>query len=463
MPSIDILVPLFFLLFFVGYRVFENHRPVYFWSIYRLLIVSLIVHLALVGFVWQWIPLYVTIILLLVLSIKTLKINQTTDGLSTVRKLLWGFSIGLSALSFLLIWVFPLRNLPEPTGTSPVGTFSWVIDTDREEAYTETPGDTRRFKVQAWYPAEDIELAEKAPWLIDGAAPVQGMARDFGFPGFIFNHLATVEANAYLDVDAALGTHPVVIISHGWTGFRNLHTDLAEELASHGYIVFGTNHSYGSVATVFDDAVAPLNNDALPPRETTPEFLTYANTLVSTFSEDILDTIDAIERLNADETWELAGRLDLSKIAVIGHSTGGGASVLSAMNDDRIQTVIGLDAWVEPIAIDRLEEGLDVPALLLRSEAWEISFNNEYLYTLMNATDPGLLEVHQVTGTTHYDFGMVYMFSTLSPILGLQGSLGMEMPTLQNALVLDTLAANLIGESPLDVSAYDTLTPVIPE
>gem|GEM_PF-6699646 len=39
----------------------------------------------------------------------------------------------------------------------------------------------------------------------------------------------------------------------------------------------------------------------------------------------------------------------------------------------------------------------------------------------------------------------------------------MEMPTLQNALVLDALAANLIGESPLDVSAYDTLTPVIPE
>jgi len=288
--------------------------------------------------------------------------------------------------------------------------------------------------VQAWYPAEDIELAEKAPWLIDGAAPVQGMARDFGFPGFIFNHLATVEANAYLDVDAALGTHPVVIISHGWTGFRNLHTDLAEELASHGYIVFGTNHSYGSVATVFDDAVAPLNNDALPPRETTPEFLTYANTLVSTFSEDILDTIDAIERLNVDETWELAGRLDLSKIAVIGHSTGGGASVLSAMNDDRIQTVIGLDAWVEPIAIDRLEEGLDVPALLLRSEAWEISFNNEYLYTLMNATEPGLLEVHQVTGTTHYDFGMVYMFSTLPPSLDCKGPSAWKCPRFKTPL-----------------------------
>lgn len=289
------------------------------------------------------------------------------------------------------------------------------------------------------------------------------MARDFGFPGFIFDHLATVDAHAYLEADATEGTYPVVIISHGWTGFRNLHTDLAEELASHGYIVFGTNHSYGSVATVFDDDIAPLNNDALPPRETTPNFLSYANTLVSTFSADIIDTIDDIERLNADKSWALAGRLDLSNIAVIGHSTGGGASVLAAMNDERIDAVIGLDAWVEPIHVDRLEEGLDVPALLLRSEAWEISFNNEHLYTLMNATDPNLLEVRQVTGTTHYDFGMVYMFSTLSPMIGLQGSLGLDMPALQNALVLDALSAHLLNESSLDLSSYEGLTSVNPE
>ncbi len=463
MPSIDILIPLFFLLFFAGYRIFENHRPVYFWSIYRLLIVVLVVHLALVGYIWQWIPLYVTIVLLLVLSLKTLKINQTTEVLSPIRKLLWGFSIGLSVLSLILIWIFPLRNLPEPTGSMDVGTFSWVINTDRNEAYSEETSDLRRFKVQAWYPAQNVDTLEKAPWLYDGAAPVRGMARDFGFPGFIFDHLATVDAHAYLEADALEDTYPVVIISHGWTGFRNLHTDLAEELASHGYIVFGTNHSYGSVATVFEDNTAPLNNDALPPRETTPDYLSYANTLVSTFSADIINTIDDIERLNEDESWALAGRLDLSKIAVIGHSTGGGASVLAALNDERIDTVIGLDAWVEPIALDRLEEGLDVPALLLRSEAWEISFNNEYLYTLMNATDPNLLEVRQVTGTTHYDFGMVYMFSTLSPLIGLQGSLGMEMPALQNALVLDALDAHLRSGPSLDLSGYDGLTPVIAE
>jgi hypothetical protein len=43
--------------------------------------------------------------------------------------------------------------------------------------------------------------------------------------------------------------------------------------------------------------------------------------------------------------------------------------------------------------------------------------------------------------TTHYDFGMVYMFSTLAPFIGLQGGRGMQMPLDQNQLVLDYLQA----------------------
>lgn len=462
MPSIDILIPLFFLAFFGGYKLFETHRPVYFWAVFRLLIVVLLVHLAVVGYVWQWIPLYITLAFLLVLSLKTLKINQPSNGVSGVRKALWATAITLSVIALGLIWIFPLRSLPEPTGTLSVGTFSWSIETDRLEAYTPATDDLRRFRVQAWYPALESSTQDTAKWLIDGGAPVRGMAEDFGFPGFIFNHLATVEAHALVDAQAQSGTYPVAIISHGWTGFRNLHTDLAEELASQGYIVFGTNHAYGSVATVFgEDDIAPLNNDALPPRATTANYLEYANTLVSTFSEDILDLVDELETLNNDPSWALYGRLNLDQIALIGHSTGGGASVKAAITDARIKTVIGLDAWVEPLNEKVLNEGLSVPSLLLRSEAWEISFNNAYLYTLMGES-AGDLDVYQVAGTTHYDFGMVYMFSTLSPFIGLQGSLGMEMPALQNALVLTYLNHQFRHDPPVAFTSYEGLTPVLP-
>lgn len=45
---------------------------------------------------------------------------------------------------------------------------------------------------------------------------------------------------------------------------------------------------------------------------------------------------------------------DLKKIGVLGHSTGGGAAVLISLNDPRIRSLVGLDAWVEPIGDDKL-------------------------------------------------------------------------------------------------------------
>ena len=44
-----------------------------------------------------------------------------------------------------------------------------------------------------------------------------------------------------------------------------------------------------------------------------------------------------------------------------------------------------------------------------------------------------------MNGTTHYDFGMVYMFTNLAPFIGLQGDRGMQMPLDQNKLILSYL------------------------
>jgi hypothetical protein len=44
-----------------------------------------------------------------------------------------------------------------------------------------------------------------------------------------------------------------------------------------------------------------------------------------------------------------------------------------------------------------------------------------------------------MNGTTHYDFGMVYMFTNLAPFIGLQGDRGMQMPLDQNKLILNYL------------------------
>jgi pimeloyl-ACP methyl ester carboxylesterase len=439
MPSVDIFIPLMFVFFIMVYRLTDSSRTIIYFVGVRVLLVSLIIHLALRSWVWMLFPLFMAIVLIILLGLPHLKINAEKST-TVLRKWLWGSAFTLSILSLIFTGSFPIRAIPEPTGSLTVGTFSWDLHTERSELYNDETGATRSIRAQAWYPAS--ATTEKSKWLGDGPYTSQGLAIDFGFPGFIFNHLRHVEAHAYEEAPLLEGSYPLVIISHGWSGFRQLHTDLAEELASQGYIVIGIEHTYGSVGTVFEDGTRfTVNREALPPRATTPDFLDYANALVNTYANDIISVLDDIEASqNEALKATLFQHIDLSLVTVVGHSTGGGAAVKVGLIDERVHAVIGLDAWVEPLKESELLQGLNIPSLLIRSEGWYISFNNSYLKTLIE-NSPVTPIAFQMNGTTHYDFGMVYMFSTLAPFIGLQGERGIQMPLDLNELVLNYLSA----------------------
>jgi pimeloyl-ACP methyl ester carboxylesterase len=437
MPSIDVIVPLLFLTFFITYRFIKPSRNITYLVGVRVLIASLLIHLALRTWVWMIYPLFIAMALIIVLGLPHLKINSKQET-SKLNKMLWTTAFTLSIVSFILTALFPIRSIPEPTGNLLVGTFSWDIHTDRLELYASDSEATRSFRAQAWYPASTSTT--KALWLGDGSFTSQGLAIDFGFPGFIFDHLKNITSHSYDDAPILQGSFPLVIISHGWSGFRQLHTDLAEELASHGFIVIGIEHTYGSVGTVFDDGTKlTVNRDALPSRSTTPNYLDYANALVNTYAGDIVSVLDEIDSYNNNDLRaRLFKNINLSSVTVIGHSTGGGAAVKAGISDDRVNSVIGLDAWVEPLKENELKQGLSIPSLLIRSEGWYISFNNTYLKTLIESS-PLTPVAFQMNGTTHYDFGMVYMFTNLAPFIGLQGDRGMQMPLDQNKLILNYL------------------------
>jgi len=383
----------------------------------------LILHLIFDGSRWQLYTLYTTIFMIvIVISISKIMNISIKRGIRT------SITIALTLLlviSFLSAIVFPIYDIPTPNGDFLIGTESFVIeDESRYELYSDDATEFRKIKIQIWYPAESVDGYEQASWLEDGVVVSRALSKDFGFPSFFLDHTADIRSNSYLGapISSTSANYPVIIISHGWRGFRNIHTDYAEELASLGYIVIGIDHSYGSVATVFDnDDIAYINQDALPPRETTPDFLDYANQLVYTYASDISTTINYLEDINASNSRsKFSGRLDLDKLGLLGHSTGGGADVAIALNDDRIDAIIGLDAWVEPIDETEISKGLSIPSLFLRSGAWETGNNNTNLFSLIeNSTFPP--ELYQIEGITHYDFAMVYMYSPLTKYIGLSG------------------------------------------
>jgi predicted dienelactone hydrolase len=103
------------------------------------------------------------------------------------------------------------------------------------------------------------------------------------------------------------GQSPVVIISHGLASSPQYFVDYAEYLASHGYVVAVPQHP-GSDSQHLQDLKAGLSRQIF----VTSEFMDRPR--------DITYVIDELERRNEQD---FAGKLDLNRVAVVGHSFGG--------------------------------------------------------------------------------------------------------------------------------------------
>jgi len=399
-----------------------------------------VLHYVYEGIRWQMYLVYFFIITLLLMNIYS-RLKKEDKRRPLRNNIVILMTLVIIVCTSVANIVFPVSKINQPTGKYNIGTTSFFIeDTLREEVFTKDENDSRKIMIQMWYPGNIKKGDKKAPWLENGKIISNGIAKMMGYPNFIFSHLHLVKSNAFneaeiLNID---NPYPIIIISHGWTGFKNIHNDIAELLSSSGYVVVSIDHSYGSVATVFpNNEVIYLDRSILPNREGTPDFLKYANTLVNTYSNDIISTIDVLEKINEGEVdTQFENKLDFSKIGVIGHSTGGGASVKASMVDKRIKAVFGMDPWVEPLKDEYINKGLNVPAVFLRSEEWETGLNNENLFSLLDNSNN--VELYSIEGTKHTDFTMAYMFSPFTSKLNITGTIDKRLNTkIQHEFILD--------------------------
>jgi len=417
MHILDILLMIVILVLLTLYILKPKVNPIYFKTTIYISFFVILAHGLFELARWQFVLLYMTWLVIVIMHDFNVKKKWICKSLIAI------LSVSL-VISISTIIIFPVSEIPDPSGDYHVGTRSFVVDEEKRlEIYTKSLVDTRKFMFQIWYPTDAVSELMLDEWMFNQYVP-KGLARSMGFPSFLLDHTASIMSNSYLNapLSLSLDQYPVVIISHGWGGFMNLHTDLAEELASRGYVVLSIDHTYGSVATPFLDGTVYQNKEALPSRDETDNFLEYAHELVYTYAGDVSETIDYLEEMNEASSGSfLSGKLDLEHIGLIGHSTGGGGDVAVAINDDRIDAVIGLDAWVESIDSSEIEKGLTMPSLFLRSETWEDGENNANLLALVENSTEAVL--YQIDGTTHADFSMAYMFSPLMRTIGYTGSL----------------------------------------
>jgi hypothetical protein len=206
-------------------------------------------------------------------------------------------------------------------------------------------------------------------------------------------------------------------------GFRAQSSFLMQELASHGYVVAALEHPYGSVMTIFPDGQKAYNNpQALPVGAPQGEIEPAAIRLVDQWAGDLAYALQVFEGLNEnDPQFSFTGQLDLQRVGVFGHSTGGGAAVEFCGREPRCIAGVGLDAYLTPVSPAVRQSGLEQPFLFLFSQAWPSETNNRLLETLLAHT-PNAITL-TLLGSDHYDFTDLPMLTPLASRLGLKGPL----------------------------------------
>jgi predicted dienelactone hydrolase len=145
------------------------------------------------------------------------------------------------------------------------------------------------------------------------------------------------------------------------------YTSLAEDLASHGYVVVGIDAPYRTFVVVLPDgsviARSPENNAELG---SDAQRVQVATKLVQAWSADMSFAVDQMERLNAtDASGRFRGRLDLQRLGAFGHSLGGAEALQFCHDDPRCKA--GIDVDGAPFG-SVVREGVTQPFMFLASD-----------------------------------------------------------------------------------------------
>ena len=194
----------------------------------------------------------------------------------------------------------------------------------------------RELMVSLWYPAAPSD-GPRAPYMTPAESRLQLTGR--GITGVPPDALSTVWTNAVSDAAPAgdEGSLPLVVLSPGFTNPRSTLTGLAEDLASHDYVVAGIDHTYESLATAFPDGRITTCLAREAPRRG-PGFW---EKVVTGRAADVSFVLG--ELTGAHPAWPGAGLIDPSRIAMAGHSAGGAAAIAAMLADSRVRAGIDID------------------------------------------------------------------------------------------------------------------------
>lgn len=242
---------------------------------------------------------------------------------------------------------------PATTGPMTVGTrVAHFADSSRKDPFTGN-GSKRELMMRFWYPTgvtndcKPAEYTSPAVWSY--------FSQLMGVP------LPEVKTNSCEDASVASGAHPVVVFTPGYTGTFTDYTFLFEDLASRGYVVAALNHTNEATVTEFPDGrmVESIFGSHLGTTLRTDEEA-YTSSVIARLG-DLKSVLKELDHLNGIAKGPFSGRLDLSRVALAGHSLGGLTALMGGEREIRFRTVISID----PASPERVTKATETPILLV--------------------------------------------------------------------------------------------------
>jgi dienelactone hydrolase len=381
------------------------------------------VALALEGLRWQLLALATAGAVVALLVAWTLRgeRSRVLRGLSVTG------ALGVLVVLALAAWALPPALVPVPTGSLPVGvTSSTFTDPARGARGGPADGTVRSLPVTIWYPAADA--GPGGPLIADDAGTtVDGLARQYGLPGWVLSELRDARGHATPDAPAREGAFPVVLFSPGLSSSRWLASSWASEVASHGAVVVALDHPFDAAAvTTADGAVVTSALAATGDAETDDQ---RAEEWVRVRAADLAALLDALAAQQAS-TPALAAA-DLEHVVAAGHSAGGASALLLASTDARVDGVVEVDGMPRSPAVDR-----GIPTVVL--VAGDSGPNPEYARATDALVAAGAVRV-TVDGVAHTGFTDVSL--VLAPVPGVLGTRASAGPPTAAAATLAVVDA----------------------
>lgn len=301
----------------------------------------------------------------------------------------------------------------------------------------------RQLMLRVWYPAAEptqrrtyFDAVERE--VIAGGWSRLMAASGVAWPDDAWDVLVDLRTHSHVDAPVAEGRFPVVLFSHGATGYVQQNLPLMEHLASHGYVVVSIARPCGAVGVVYRDGQTA---------EVDPGFLaagadpTYASAQRDRLVDDVATRWAATERVTAPDLglgrhlqrWvddqravtdaledgedlglgaDLVGACDVGSLAWTGMSYGGVAATTGAQQDERVMAAVNIDGteWLP----DLLATEARMPLLSVSSDLRKLGatlgaaisapFSNEFFYEALPSmgSRPDIVRV-TLTETTHFE------------------------------------------------------------